>query len=295
MKNFYILDGSWYLYRAYYALPDMINSEWRNVNAIYWFIRMVMKLFQDKPDYFTIAWDSPSKTIRHEKFEQYKANRPKIPDDFKDQINLTKILINELWISFVEQPWYEADDIIATLVNSHKWSGSNIRIVSADKDLKQLLQDNVVFFDPLKNLVIDQFSFEKEAGYKPINIVDYLSILWDASDNVPWVKWVWKKWADDLIRKYGDLDSIYANIDQIVWSIKQKLIDSKDLAYQSKELIKLYDVPWVADLSMDKFHTNLDCNKFKSILIDKYGFKSMEKGINDLKQLYKIWQQWTLF
>lgn len=294
MDKIHILDGSWYVFRAYYALPELLDDNNENINAVFWFFRMILKDLHEKPTHFIIAWDSKWKTKRHEIYKEYKANRPSMPDNFKYQIWLIKDLIDELKFPFLEVEWYEADDIINTLVKN---SSNNyfFRIISSDKDLKQLLSDNVEFYDPMKTAIVSKDSFFRENWYQPSNIVDYLSLLWDSSDNIPWVRWIWKVWAESLIKKYWDIETIYNNIYSISWSIQTKLIEWKESAFQSKELIKLLLIDQLKSFNYSWCKLNLDFNKIKSVLLEKYRFKSMEKILNELKIMYTYWQQISLF
>lgn len=295
MRNFFILDGSWYLFRAYYALPELNDKDWNNVNAIYGFFRMMFKLLQKKPDNFVIAWDSPVKTIRHQQYENYKINRPPLPDNFKRQIWQIKEIVDKLKIPYIQMPWYEADDIIHCIVKNCWAQLTTYTIVSSDKDLKQLLWPNVVFFDAMKNLIITKEDFILENWFDPVHILDYLSLVGDSSDNIPWVNWIWKKTAQDLVSKYGNLDNIYANIESITGAAKEKLITWKDIAYKSKDLITLYQVPGMECVRLEEYKPNFDFDKFKQVLIEQYNFASMDKHIEELKKNYKGGQQASLF
>jgi len=160
-KKLYIIDGSGYLFRAYYGLPSLTDKDGHAVHAIYGFLRMIFKILASKPDYFLIARDAPHKTLRHEAFEDYKGKRPPLPDDFKRQIRQTKELVKELNINSAEIPGYEADDIIATLAMQCK-KFSQVSIMSSDKDLKILLDECVVCSDPLKETLTTKDSFINE-------------------------------------------------------------------------------------------------------------------------------------
>ncbi|MBP6910811.1 hypothetical protein KBC03_04445 [Patescibacteria group bacterium] len=160
-KRLYIIDGSGYLFRAYYGLPALTDKDGHAVHAIYGFLRMIFKILASKPDYFLIAWDAPHKTIRHETFAEYKGKRPELPDDFKWQIRQTKELIEELRINNAQIPGYEADDIIATLAHQCK-KFSAVSIMSSDKDLKILLDECVVCSDPMKETLTTKDSFIQE-------------------------------------------------------------------------------------------------------------------------------------
>jgi len=146
---------------------------------------MLLKIFQEKPDYLVITWDSPVRTIRHEMYEDYKATRKKKEDDFKQQIPLTKDIVEELGIPNLAAPGYEADDIIATFARKYQQNPDlKIDIYSADKDLKQLLAPNVFTIDPMREILTDTDAFVKEFNFQPEHILDYLSLVGDSSDNI---------------------------------------------------------------------------------------------------------------
>ena len=187
MKNLYIIDGSGFLFRAYYGLPALTDKDGHAVHAIYGFLRMVFKVLHEKPAYFLIARDAPHKTLRHESFAEYKGKRPELPDDFKYQIRQTKELVNEIGLNAAEIPGYEADDIIATIAHSCK-HGCKVSILTSDKDLKVLIDENVICSDPMKGINTTRESFIQERGFEPQNFADYLALIGDASDNIPGVK-----------------------------------------------------------------------------------------------------------
>ncbi len=295
MKKLTIVDGSGYLFRAYHGLPPLTNSEGHEVHAIYGFLRMLFKVFHDKPDYFVLARDSPHKTLRHEQFAEYKGQRPALPDDFKWQIRTTKDIITELNINCQEIPGYEADDIIATLAQKASKAWHLVEIMTSDKDMKALICDNITCVDPMKWLTHTQANFIAERWFEPQYMIDYLSLIWDASDNIPGVRWIGPKGAIWLIQKYHTLETIYENLDNIAPSLQEKLRDNKDIAFQSKSLVQLMDVPSLMDTPMDDYITKFDFKHMREILITQYKFNSMEKNIRELQNIYEQPQQMWLF
>jgi len=295
MKKLFILDGSGFLYRAYYAFPPLINSEWINVNVVYGFVRMILKILAEKPDYFVIAWDSPVKTHRHESFPEYKANRKKMEDDFKQQIPITQKMIEDMKLPSLIFPGYEADDIISTLVNIYKSDSELvIDIYSSDKDLKQLLNNNVFCVDPMKNNRVDTKQFMQEFLFKPSLMLDYLALIWDSSDNIPGVAGIGPKKASDLIKKYGWIDNIYSHIDELSPDVKQKLIDNREVAYMSRDLVNLSIIDnFDSNLSDLKCEINFD--KYKDVLVKDLHFSSMEKTLDEMKKKFIMPQQTSLF
>lgn len=294
MKTLYIVDGSGFLFRAYYGLPPLTDKDGHAVHAIYGFLRMIFKALSSKPDYFLIAWDAPHKTLRHESFTEYKGKRPEIPDDFKWQIRATKDIIKELNINNAELPGYEADDIIATLAHQCK-KFSQVSIMTSDKDLKILLDDCVVCSDPMKEIVTTKDSFINEWWFEPKYFADYLAIIGDSSDNIPGVKWIGPKGAIDLIKQYQTIENIYEHIDEITGGIKEKLIAEKEMAFKSKELVTWMEVPGWTDIDPKVIENNIDFSHWKDILINKYQFMSLEKGIDALKKTYILPTQGGLF
>ena len=273
-----------------------MDKDGHNTNVIYGFFRMMFKVFQEKPDYLVIARDAPVKTIRHDTFPEYKANRKKMDDDFRHQIPVTKELVKELWIPFLSVDGYEADDIIASLVRKHQNEPDMlIDIYSSDKDLKQLLQSNVFSVDPLKGITTDTKLFLQEFLFEPKNILDYLALTGDSSDNIKWIAGIGPKQASDLIKKYQNLDNIYAHIDEIAGGLKQKLLDGKEDAYWSRDLIQLHTVPGIETMTLDQFVLPLDFTKMKEILVKRYGFQSFEKVIDEMKKKMESPVQTSLF
>ncbi len=296
MKKYFILDWSGFLYRAYFGLPKLINNNWQNINVVYWFTKMILNIILQKPDYFCIAWDMPEKTIRHQKFEQYKATRPPIPDDFKQQIPLIQELIWQLKIHSLGVWWYEADDIIYTLTLDFKnvsESTDILTIFSSDKDLRQLIDDNVFIQDPMTFKKYDKIVFLEKYWFDSKYMIDYLSLLWDSSDNIPWVEWIWEKTATNLVKQFWTLDNIYNNIESISPSVQAKLLKWKENAYLSYDLIKLIKVPDLPSINSFKFEMNLD--SWKELLLSKWKFKSLENIISKIDQKYNTPQQQSLF
>lgn len=280
MPTFYVIDWSWYMYRAYYGLPELTNKDGQNINLIFGFLKMILRLLMDKPDYFLIARDLPKRTIRHEKFAEYKANRTKAPDDFKQQIPRLQEIVRNIWLPSLGVEWYEADDVIATFANIASKSNIHTTIFSGDKDMKQILDENIIFKDPMKNKITKYKDFLEEFGFEPKHIVDYLALIWDSSDNIPGIVGIWPKTAITLIKDYKTVENIYSNIDKISPKTKEKLILWKESALYSKELILLMEVPNL-DLNIAKY--NIDLTKLRKFIVHHMWFNSFDKIINELE------------
>jgi DNA polymerase I len=250
---------------------------------------MICKALAQKPDYFSVVRDAPTKTLRHEEYPAYKAHRPPTPDDFKRQIQLTKQLIADCGINNEQIPGYEADDIIGTLAQKAARDGIDVEIMTCDKDMKALICDRIVCSDAMKQVTTDLTGFRAERGFEPIQLVDYLALIGDASDNVPGVAGIGPKGATTLIHQFGTIENIYAALDgtqtpdaqgyeeQITPALAEKLRVNRDNALLSKHLITLMDVPTLMDIPMTEFFNTLDFAHMHNILINQYQFGSLAK------------------
>jgi len=228
-------------------------------------------------------------------YEEYKANRPKLPDDFKYQIKMIKQLTKDLWIPHIEVPTFEADDIIATVAKAEFDQPIQRVVVSADKDLKQLIREDISVIDPNKDHEVTYSSFKFDQGFEPEYLLDYLALIGDTSDNVPGVAGIWPKTAQKLIEEYQTIENIYAHIDDIKASTQQKLRDWREAADLSKVLITLMDVPWFSNLSLDNFSPKIDHDLMHRILIVENGFASLKKYVDQMKLDSQKWVQLGLF
>lgn len=295
MQNFFLFDGFAFLYRAYYAFPEMRNIEWQNINAVYWFLRMLLKRLNKKPDYLAIARDAPQKTFRHELAPNYKATRKKMDEDFTSQIPLIQEIIQNLWITSQIAPWFEADDVLANFVRKyHSINDLSLYLYSADKDLKQLLTDGVFIVDPVKDLPYQKKDFLAEFWFEPKFIVDYLSLLWDSADNVKWVTGIWWKKAQTLVQHYGSIENIYDHLDELDHSESEILRNQKENALFSKKMIQLAKVDLSAT-KLEDYKFSFNGNQYIDIICKKYGIKSLEKTILEMKKEFEMPQQLWLF
>jgi DNA polymerase-1 len=251
----YVIDGYGYIYRAFFALPKMNNSKGLPTNALYGFTNMIRKLLnEEKPDYIAVALDGPEKTFRHETYDNYKIDRPEMPDDLSQQLPYITEIIHALGIPIIQVPGYEADDAIATLIEQAK-SGRYVGvIVTSDKDLLQLVDDaNLIYtLDPMKDyFVYDEQAVLEKWGVKPDKIVEVLSIMGDSIDNIPGVKGIGPKGALELITKYGSVENILANLDKIEKKAhRERITESKQNLILSRKLIELRkDVPMEIDIA----------------------------------------------
>ncbi len=245
-KTVYILDSYGLIFRCYFAFINrpLTNSRGENVSALFGFFRNLHWILQHyKPDYIFAAMDSKTKTFRHEMYPEYKATRNKTPEDLHAQIPWICDVLESLGIPTLQCDGYEADDIIATVAKKCSQQGAECKILSGDKDLMQLVDDNTLILKPESGAstwkLTDAAGVAAEWGVNPDKLLDLLSLYGDTADNVPGVHGVGVKTAAKLLTDYSDLDGIYSHIEEIKGALKQKLIDGKENAYFSQKLIRL--------------------------------------------------------
>ncbi len=274
MTSLLIIDVSSFIFRAYYAIPKMHDQNGKNVNAIYGFVNSFLQLSEKFKNYEIIATlDSKETTKRKEKYEDYKANRKEVDPELKEQFPEIKPMLEALNLPYIEKEGYEADDIIASIVK--KYPNKKIVIVSSDKDLMQLINDNVSMYDSMtKKFIKENEVVEKFLGVKPSQIRDLLALMGDRSDNIPGIPGIGVKTAAKLLNKYQNIEGILENLDKLPKKQKEKFEQNLDKLEKSKELATL-----VYDLEIDnskikkwqgfeeeKFKTFAEEKKFKSIL-----------------------------
>ncbi|MGL4987021.1 MAG: DNA polymerase I [Treponemataceae bacterium] len=272
-NTLYILDSYGLIYRAYFAFISrpLINDRGQNVSAVFGFFRNYLKILKDyKPQFAVAAFDSRIPTFRHKLFEDYKATRPKTPEDLHAQIPVIEDILNALGIPILRCDGYEADDVIATFAKLCKQKDWDCRILSGDKDLMQLVDDNVSVLKPDRQggwQSIDTQGVIQEWGIKPSQMQDYLALTGDSADNIPGVKGIGDKTALKLLAEYGSLDAIYQNAPDIAGAVGKKIVDGKEDAYFSHKLVELCEnVPIDTDFSA--FTTgNLDYHKASQVLL----------------------------
>ena len=260
----YLLDSYGLIYRSYFAFVShpLTNKAGENVSALYGFFRslaMILKTY--RPQYFLAAFDSRTPTFRHEWYPEYKATRDKTPEDLHAQIPHIEKILTTLGIACLRKDGFEADDIIATLACRAAREGRRCVIISGDKDLAQLVGDFVSVLKPDKSEVLAQWDIEEVKehwGVAPAQMLDYLSLIGDSSDNIPGVKGIGPKTAVKLLQDYGTLDAVYEHIDSIAGAVQKKLAAGKESAYFSKKLITLAaDIPIegsIEDYRCDALH-----------------------------------------
>lgn len=284
----YILDSYGLIYRCYFAFISrpLTNSKGENVSALFGFFRNLHSILEHyKPSYIIAAMDSKTPTFRHKIFDQYKANRPKTPEDLHAQIPWICDILGAMGIPTLQCDGYEADDIIATVASQCEKAGRNCRILSGDKDLMQLVTETTQILKPDHAdvwKVIGREGVKAEWGVYPEKMLDLLSLYGDTADNIPGVKGCGVKTACKFLDQYGDLDGIYQHADEIKGAIGQKIRDGKESAYQSRELVRLCTEVPCDEIDITKFTSlSLDFSKAAEQLM-KYEIPSCAKLYNEL-------------
>jgi len=296
--HFYLIDGSGYIFRAYYALPPLTRkSDGLPTGAVSGFCSMLFKLLEDskskenkqKPTHFAVIFDSARKTFRNEIYSDYKANRSEAPDDLAPQFEYIRKSVLAFSLPSVDLVNYEADDLIATYVDQILKKGAKVTIVSSDKDLMQLYKKNVRIFDPMKNKFVLEEDVKNKFGVTPDKVIDVQALAGDSSDNVPGVPGIGVKTAAELINKYGNLDKLLKSAHEIKQNKRREtLIENKDKALISKKLVTLkHDAPVTIDLTefklkeidkdkLYKFLREMEFNRLLSSAISTYGEPNLD-------------------
>jgi DNA polymerase-1 len=217
MKNLYLVDGTSQIFRAFFAIRGLTNAEGRPTNAVFGFTTMLRKLLNDeKPEYVGVAFDLEGPTFRHERFADYKAHRPPVPDDLISQLPLVKEVCEGFRIPLLELPGFEADDLIATYTRLAREAGYEVVVVASDKDLLQLVGPGVTVLNPSKDLRLDPAAVREHFGVPPERVRDVLGLMGDAVDNIPGVPGIGEKTALALVNTYGDVDAVIARATSFV-------------------------------------------------------------------------------
>jgi len=311
--HFYLIDGSGYIFRAYYALPPLTRkSDGLPVGAVSGFCNMLFKLLEDSksksnlelPTHFAVIFDSARKNFRNEIYPEYKGNRSEAPDDLIPQFDYIRKSVLAFNLPSIELLNYEADDLIATYVEQILAIGAKATIISSDKDLMQLFKKNVRIYDPMKNKFITDEDVDKKFGVKPESVIDVQALAGDSTDNVPGVPGIGVKTAAELIKEYGTLENLLKNANKIKQNKRREtLIENKEKAIISKKLVTLKkDVPVkdkldefkLKEIDREKLYNflrEMEFNRLLSSAISTYGETPFEKKENSIylkNENYKI-------
>ena len=298
--HFYLIDGSGYIFRAYYALPPLSRkSDGLPTGAVSGFCSMLFKLLEDsrsddsihRPTHFAVIFDSARKNFRNDIYSEYKANRSEAPEDLAPQFEYIRKSVKAFNLPSIELSNYEADDLIATYTKQIIKVGAKVTVISSDKDLMQLVSDKVRLYDPMKSKVLGEKEVVEKFGVKPNQVIDVQSLAGDSSDNIPGVPGIGIKTASELINKYKTLDVLLKKADEIPQNKRREtLLANKDKALLSRQLVTLKDdVPVKDKLSsfllkevqkekLYDFLRKMEFNKLLSRAISFYGETGKKKS-----------------
>ena len=308
--HFYLIDGSGYIFRAYYALPPLSRkSDGLPTGAVSGFCSMLFKLLEDsrsdesdfRPTHFAVIFDSARKNFRNEIYKEYKANRTEAPEDLAPQFEYIRKSVKAFNLPSIELLNYEADDLIATYAKQITKLGAKVTIISSDKDLMQLVSKDIRLYDPMKSKVIGEKEVFEKFGVKPNQVIDVQSLAGDSSDNIPGVPGIGIKTASELINKYKNLDNLLLKASEIKQNKRREtLISNKEKAILSKKLVTLKDnVPIKDDLSsfilkdvnkenLFTFLREMEFNRLLSQAISFYGDSIKFKDEKEKIKSYKV-------
>ncbi len=299
--NLYLIDGNSYIYRAFYAIKELQNSRGLPTNAIYGFTNMLLKIIREKkPDGIAISFDSPVPTERHRLFEAYKAQRPETPGDLVRQLPYIRKIIDAFNIKVFEIPGFEADDILCTIAKKASEKGINVFIVTADKDMLQIIDERIKIYDPMKDRVLDASYVMERYGVTPERIPELMALAGDAVDNIPGVKGIGEKTALELLKDFGSLDELLNHPERVKRDRLRRLItDNIDSIKISRELaIIKAEVPLeidISELEVKEPHWKDLLILFRDLefislmkLIPSTEVKREYEAITDIEQLYEL-------
>jgi DNA polymerase-1 len=279
-KRLYLIDGSGYIFRAFHALPPMTRADGTPVNAVYGFANMLMKLMDDLRDAtveesIAVVFDTKRHTFRSEIYKEYKAHRPEPPDELKPQFAIIRDAVRAFNVCCLEKEGFEADDLIATYAKLAEAEKFDVVVISADKDMMQLIRPGVSMLDPMKNRTIGPEQVMEKFGVLPDKVIDVQALAGDSSDNVPGVPGIGVKTAAELITHYGDLETLLAKAGEIKQpKRRENLVNNAELARISKQLVTLRDDVTI-EVQLDKLKwVEPDPNTLLNFIAAQ-GFKSL--------------------
>jgi DNA polymerase-1 len=237
----YLIDGSAYFYRAYHAIAPLTTANGLPTHAAYGFTNILLRVFKEKsPEFLAVAFDAKGPNFRHEKYADYKANRPPMPDDLAVQIPYIKKIVEAHNVHTMEEQGVEADDLIASAARKLAGLGHKVIVVTGDKDLLQLVNEDIIVWEPMKDFVMDAEGVKKKYNVPPSRLLDLFALMGDKSDNIPGVPGVGPKSAEKLINEFGSLENLYEKLDSLKKSrMKENLAAHREDAFLSRELIDL--------------------------------------------------------
>ncbi len=281
-KTLCLVDGSSFLFRAYHAVPPLTNAKGEPTNAIYGVSNMLRKLLSEyKTDYVTVVFDAAGKTFRNELYADYKAHRPTMPDDLRVQIAPLHQLIRAMGLPLIMESGVEADDVLGVLAQHAAQQGFHVVISTGDKDMAQLVTDQISLEDTMKNVRMDIQGVIDKFGVKPEQIIDYLALMGDSSDNIPGVPKVGPKTAAKWLQQYQTLDNLIAHADDIKGKIGENLRASLDFIPLAKQLTTI-KCDLVLPYGMEDLKRKPVDNSELRNLLTELGFSSWLKTLEDM-------------
>ena len=281
-KHLYLVDGSGYIFRAYFAIPPRSTSDGTPTNATFGFTNMLVKLLRDSDaDAIAVIFDKSAKTFRNDIYPEYKAHRPEPPEDLIPQFAAIREATRAFNLPCIELEGYEADDLIATYARQAKAAGAEVTIVSSDKDLMQLVDGGIAMLDPMKDKIIGRDQVVEKFGVQPEKVVDVQALAGDSTDNVPGVPGIGVKTAAQLIEEYGDLESLLERAAEIKQpKRREKLIENAELARISKQLVTLeQNVP--VEVGLEAFDLKQPEPDDLRAFLERYEFRSLLRRLSD--------------
>jgi len=275
LKNLFLIDGSGFIFRAFYALPPLTNSQGIPINAVYGYCNMILNIYEKfKPEQMIVVFDTKKKTFRSDIYKEYKSNRTDPPEELIPQFSIIRDATDALQIPRLEIDGYEADDIIATYTKQAEEKGVSVTIISSDKDLMQLVNKNTKMYDSMKDKFIGVKEVKEKFGVEPSKIIDVQALAGDRIDNIPGVSGIGVKTAAELINNFNSLENVLAKVNEIKQpKRRQILIDEKDKALISKKLVTLK-----CNVDIKKYDLNLfqGINQKTALkFFEKHGFKNL--------------------
>lgn len=277
----YLIDGSSYIFRAYYAIRHLSNSKGFPTNAVYGFTAMLFKFLKDyEPKHIGIVFDSKGKTFRDDIYPLYKANRSEPPEDLLPQFEKIFEMVDAFNIPQVQLEGFEADDLMGTISKNVEKNDANVVLVTGDKDFCQLVSDKVTLLDTMKNKITGMDEVKEKYGVTPDRVIDVFALAGDAVDNIPGVKGIGEKTAVSLISKFGSLDELFNNLDDVTKRQKTLIEEKKEDAVLSKELVTIKtDID--IETGINNFEYNgFDSNKLREIF-NELEFKNLLRELGD--------------
>lgn len=274
----YLIDGTAYIHRAYHAIRGLSNSKGLPTNAVFGFTRMLIKLMTERePEYAVMLFDAKGPTFRHERYEAYKANRPAMPEDMAVQIPLIKKVTCGFNLPVVEMAGFEADDLIGTLARQAQEKGFFVVMVTGDKDFMQLVSDKAVIWDPMKEKTIDPDAVRAAMGIEPEQVVDVMGLSGDSADNIPGVPGIGPKTAQSLIRTFGSMAALYADLDKVTAKKQhENLLKYREQAFLSRELVTI-ETGAPIDFKPDEYRVRPPDNNVLAGLFKELEFRQLQK------------------